>query len=436
MPVTRRSLSRGEFLRMGGVGLAGAVLLGTTGCGGGQEGGASSITWQAIPSYSTLENTDQARVEYLEGAISSWEEGSEFTIEPKVTSADVTAAMARLLEQASQNRAPDIAQVDSYIFPRFYDFARDIEEQLGDIPLDDFFPFARQVMTGGGGVKGIQFTTDVRVLYYRKDLISDPPASWEDLLQTGEDVKDQAETPFLFPAGRDEATITTSLLPHFWAAGGELTDEEGNPAFGEGENRQAMLDALGFIRDCVESGITPRRVTEFAQETDINGDAASGQTAMFLGGNWQVSLLKEIVGADQFVEQWGVAPIPSPDGQDHATTAGGWAWGVFTDDEEKQQAAVDFLKAAFVGDEGMAQWCNVGGYLPPRQSVFDIQAYEGNEYTDTFRQHLEDFARNRPPSESYQDISTALQVAVTQVVSGESSPEQALQTAVDSVPAG
>jgi multiple sugar transport system substrate-binding protein len=87
----------------------------------------------------------------------------------------------------------------------------------------------------------------------------------------------------------------------------------------------------------------------------------------------------------------------------------------------------------FVGDEGMARWCDIGGYLPPRKSVFDIPAYEGNRYTDIFRDHLNNFARSRPASDAYQEISTALQIAVTQVVSGAEPPEQALKTAVETV---
>ncbi len=431
-------LSRKDFLRLGGAGFAGAALLGAAGCAGGQQdggGGKNAVDWQAIPTYS-LQGTEPARVEYLERAISDWEESSGKTVNPLVSSSDVTAANARLLEQASQGRAPDISMVDSYLFPRFYDFAQDVGDYLGGISVDDYFPFARDLMTGGGGTRGLQFTTDVRVLFYRKDLLSSPPKSWDEVLQMGRDVRGEAGDPFLFPAGRDEGTMTTTVLPLFWSQGGELTDGGGNPIFGEGSNRDAMLNALSFIQGCVEAGITPKRVTEYGLETDLNGDAASGETAMFLGGNFQVGLLKDIVGADEFVSRWAVAPIPSESGGDYASTAGGQMWGVFSEDEAKQRTGVDFLKSAFVGDEGMAQWCNVGGYLPPRESVFDVSAYEGDEYTDTFREHLNEYARNRPAAESYQDISTALQVAVTEVVSGSSSPEQALDTAVNTVPSG
>jgi multiple sugar transport system substrate-binding protein len=434
MSIAKRVVSRREFLRLGGAGVAGALLLGSVGCGGDNKSGENAIRWQAIPAYS-LQAPDENRVEYLQNAISSWEESSGYAIDPLVTSSDVTEAMALLLEQASQNRAPDIAMVDSYIFPRFYDFVQPIGDYLGDISLSDYFPFAREVMTGEDGeVKGLQFTTDVRVMYYRTDLISTPPTSWAELLRTGQDLLSEELTPYLFPAGRDEATVTTSLFPYFWAQGGELTDADGTPVFGEGENREAMVNSLSFIEECVESGITPRRVTDYAKETDLNGDVASGRTAMFLGGNWQVNLLKEIIGAEQFVSQWEVAPVPSMEGgPNHATTAGGWVWGVFSEDEEKQRAGVEFLKTAFVSDQGMAGWCSIGGYLPPRQAVFEIPDYRGNEYTDTFREHLNRYARNRPAAETYQDISTALQVAVGQVVSRDASPEQALETAVRSV---
>jgi multiple sugar transport system substrate-binding protein len=434
MSIAKRVVSRREFLRLGGVGVAGAVLLASVGCRGDGRPGENAIRWQAIPAYS-LQAPDENRVEYLRNAISDWEESSGYAIDPIVTSSDVTEAMALLLEQASQNRAPDIAMVDSYIFPRFYDFVQPIGEHVDDVPLSDYFPFAREVMIEPDGeVKGLQFTTDVRVMYYRRDLISTPPTSWAELLRAGQDLLSEGLTPYLFPAGRDEATVTTSLFPYFWAQGGELTDADGTPVFGEGENREAMLNSLGFIQECVESGITPQRVTDYAKETDLNGDVASGRTAMFLGGNWQVNLLKEIIGAEQFVSQWGVAPVPSIEGGDHhATTAGGWVWGVLAADEEKQRAGVDFLNTAFVSDQGMAGWCSVGGYLPPRQSVFEVPDYRGNEYTDTFREHLNKYARNRPAAEIYQDISTALQVAVGQVVSRDASPEQALETAVRSV---
>jgi hypothetical protein len=50
MLVNKRRMSRREFLRLGGAGLASAGLfLGSAGCGGGEGTGENAIGWQAIP---------------------------------------------------------------------------------------------------------------------------------------------------------------------------------------------------------------------------------------------------------------------------------------------------------------------------------------------------------------------------------------------------
>lgn len=364
------AISRRRFLELSGAGVAGAAVLGLAGCGGEQSSQSSgkSIGWQAISSYSTEQNDDQARVKYLEEAISNWEDSSNYSINALVASSDITAANTKLLQQASQGRAPDISMVDAYIFPRFYQFAQPLDDYLGDLSLEEWFPFASKAMTNDGRVRGLQFTTDVRALFYRKDLVPEAPTSWEGLLQMGKEVKGKVQNPFLFPAGRDEATMTTTLLPYFWSQGGELTDDSGKPIFGEGENREAMLNSLSFIDECAKSGVTPKKVTQYGLETDLNADIASGEVAMFQGANFQVPLLEEIMG-DEFTSKWAVAPIPTMSGDNFATTAGGQMWGVFTENKKKQKAGVDFLKSVFVGDKGMAKWCNVGGYLPPQARI-------------------------------------------------------------------
>jgi multiple sugar transport system substrate-binding protein len=194
MFVDKRRMSRREFLRLGGAGLAGAgLLLGGAGCGGGEGSGENAIGWQAIPSYSP-QAPDQKRVDYLNQSISGWEESyGGFAINPLISSSDVTVAMARLLKQANEDRAPDIAQVDSYVFPRFYEYVYPLDGYLEDSGVtNDYFPFVESLILGDGDViKGLQFTTDVRVLYHRKDLVPEPPASWDEVLEVGRDLKSE-----------------------------------------------------------------------------------------------------------------------------------------------------------------------------------------------------------------------------------------------------
>jgi multiple sugar transport system substrate-binding protein len=385
------------------------------------------LEWMAHPAYS-LQSSDPKRVEYLKNSIKQFEEDhSGVTINGTTLPPE---GMAKLLERASQGRAPDIAQLEAFVLPRFYDYLQPLDpylEKLG-ISVNDFFPFAQSVMKGPDGkIYGIQFTTDTRVLYYRTDLVPTPPKTWDEVLEVGKELKAKGYDAFLYAGGRGEATSVTAVLPFFWAQGGKLVDEQGKPVFAIGENKEYMLNVLNFIKQSVDAGITPSRVATYKNETDMNADVATGKVAMFLGGNWQVNQLKDILG-DEF-KKWAVAPIPQMKADTYKTTAGGWAWGIFTKDPAKQQAAVDFLAQTFIGDKGMASWSNIGGYLPTRKSVYDFADYESNELTKTFREHLDKYAKTRPYDEIYPNISNQLQIAVSSVVSGSLTPEQALDEA-------
>jgi multiple sugar transport system substrate-binding protein len=47
--MTNKRVSRREFLKIGGTGLAGAALLGAAGCGGGGQGGGNELVFSWGP---------------------------------------------------------------------------------------------------------------------------------------------------------------------------------------------------------------------------------------------------------------------------------------------------------------------------------------------------------------------------------------------------
>jgi multiple sugar transport system substrate-binding protein len=437
-PASPQALRRRDFLRLSG-GAAGLLVLpglaacgdsgSGTGGGGGEGDGAPSLSWQAIPSYS-IQAPDPARVEYVQEQISAFEGDSDATVDAQVSSSDIAAAMAQLLLAASEGRAPDVAQVDSYIFPRFLEHAVPVTDRLQEagLALDDWFPPFREVMADGSDVKGLQFTTDVRVLYYRKDLVDAPPTTFDEVIEVARQLQQQ-DLQFFFPAGRGEGAAVTTVWPAYWAAGAEIV-QDGQPGFADGAGRDALVEVLAFVQRCIREGITPQRVSTYGSEDDLNQEIIAGRAGMFLGGNWQVAQLQEVAAGGDFASQWGVAPIPNAGGTDFATTAGGWLWGFFSEDQQVRDAAAQFIMQGWVSNAGMAGWCNVGGYLPPRESVYDDPAYEGNAFTPQFREFLQNFARQRPDEESYPDISGAVQVALSNVASGQEEPAAAVDAAL------
>lgn len=418
-------LSRRDLLRLGGTA---ALLAAAGGCA--TASAATATRWQAIPSYS-LQGTDPKRVAYLRAQLDAFTAAGG-QIAPEVTSADTVAAMTKLLLQASQGRAPDVAQVDSYLFGRMSRFAQPLDDAMArhGLVLDDWFPGVRPVMTGGAGtsVRGLQFTTDVRVLYYRKDLVPRPPVTWDELLSMMKPLARQGYS-FLFPGGRSEGAVLTTLWTQIWAQGAEIIAPDGAPAFTGGAGYAAARTALGSVEQAVRSGVTPPAVATYGAEDKANSDVVAGRVAMFMGGSWQAAALNSAIKSKDFFTTWGVATLPTP-AQQQATAAGGWVWAAFTADPAKVRTGIDWVTKAYVDDAGMAAWCTAGGYLPPRQSIYDRPEYKQNPFTPFYRNELAQHARTRPAAPKYLEVSATMQIALSSVASGATTAGQALDAAL------
>ncbi len=196
----------------------------------------------------------------------------------------------------------------------------------------DFLPFTIQTLSDPAGhVLGLWHETDCRVLFYRKDLVPTPPRTWDELLDTASRVaREQKMSGYLYNAGRWEATVFDHLAM-FWAQGGELVDRDGRPIFGEEPNRRAMLRVLGFLRDTIQRGASPRSVLGNTDYQQLTGAAVAGDAAMFLGGNWQLKDLQTGLSPAEFAK-WDIAPIPQADANTRSTGTGGWVWVVFARD--------------------------------------------------------------------------------------------------------
>ncbi len=83
-----------------------------------------------------------------------------------------------------------------------------------------------------------------------------------------EDLVEQGYEGLTLPLGVGEGTSVTSLWPLYWGLGGELIDDEGNPAFYNEANREKMLDVFTAIHEGVERGAISKRMSTNGAEND------------------------------------------------------------------------------------------------------------------------------------------------------------------------
>ena len=337
---------------------------------------------------------------------------------------------AKLLLASAAGRLPDIASVDSFWMPLFLEH--------GDVrPLDpywpaedraDFLPFTISTLSDPQGhVYGLWHGTDCRVLYYRKDLVPVPPATWDELLTIASRIhRERGIAGYLYNAGRWEAAVFDHL-PMFWGQGGELVDDAGQPVFGLPPHRERMIRLMRFLRSTIETGASPRSVLANNDYQQLSSAAVAGDVAMFLGGSWQLRELEGALSPEEFA-RWAIADIPQAAGAHRSTGTGGWVWVTFAPDPERQRAAAEFLR--FIESPANVARVSVPTrQLPVRRSVYrDFPVFRENQWYATFGRMLVD-GRARPAVPIYPAISEQLQLAVGAVVSGAKTPEAAVDDA-------
>src|SRR3712207_530057 len=97
-----------------------------------------------------------------------------------------TQEQARLLEEARVGRAPDCANVDSFVVAQFIEQGalKPIDQYFTEEELSGLFPFVRDIVVGDDGkMYAYWFATDGRVLYRRTDLVPEAPRTWDELIE-------------------------------------------------------------------------------------------------------------------------------------------------------------------------------------------------------------------------------------------------------------
>ena len=342
---------------------------------------------------------------------------------------------AKLLLAAAAGRLPDVASIDSFWLPLFAagGHLQPLNEYWPESDRADFLPFTIDTLSDPSGrILGLWHETDCRVLFYRKDLVPVPPRTWDELLQTAAAIaRDRRIAGYLYNAGRWEGTVFDNLAM-FWGQGGELTDAAGRPIFGMPPHRERLINVLGFLRDTVRTGASPRTVLANTDYHQLIGAAIAGDVAMFLGGNWQLKELAAGLAPDEFA-RWDIAPIPQLRADQFSTGTGGWVWVVFARDPAKRRAAAEFI----LDVESPAHAARISaatGHLPVRRSVYRESPAFADRWFSRFGEMLA-FGKARPAAPIYDAISRELQLAIGDAIAGTKTPQQAVDAAFAAVQA-
>src|SRR4028119_2017031 len=192
--MVRRTVSRRDFLRLGGAGLAGAALLGTAGCGGSQ-GGGQVVKFLTFPA----ETTGQEKA-YLEIQVDGFQEANpKYSLERETVPTEDQRSVIQTRLQS--NTPPDVFTYDTG--PGFGGVLADAGLLM---PLDDaykkngwkIYDWARERATYNGKTYGVPSQVEEIIVYYNKSLIPEVPSTVEELMEISDELKGRDIIPFAF----------------------------------------------------------------------------------------------------------------------------------------------------------------------------------------------------------------------------------------------
>ncbi len=245
-------------------------------------------------------------------------------------------------QQAAPLALPDLALLPSSLLPLAAE--SDVLRQIGAVSeslnSDDWYPFAKQMVSWQGQDYGLPFVGDALVLAYRSTAIPSSPASWEKLLA--------ARNSLGFAAADPQALFVITQLLSL------QTDQASSTDFTiPVENLNAVFE---FLADGQTKDVFPFWLSQY-QNSDQTWQAfTEGRLPMTAAWTSQVfaNQQSEIVGA----------PLPTQDGQPF-TVVRGWVWVIPATSADRVALAVD-LAEFLTSPEFLAQYSAATGLLPPR----------------------------------------------------------------------
>jgi raffinose/stachyose/melibiose transport system substrate-binding protein len=373
----RRAVSRKDFLRLGGAGLAGAALLGTAGCGGGSQGGGEVVKF-----FTSTEETTALERAVIEILVDGFQEKyPKYTLEREAVPLEDQRSVIQTRLQS--NDPPDVFQYDTG--PGFGGVLADagLLRSLEDAYKQKgwkIYDWAKQRATYDGTVYGVPSRVEELIVYYNKDLVPEVPQTVEDLQAIADDLKAQDIIPLAFG---DQEQWPGGHMFSFGAS--NVLGREGLDKILYGDGRwdtPEVVTAIDVIfRDFAERGYYPEGVNAITYD-DANALFFSGQAAMVPTGTWLVSTIVESV-QDFEVDFF---PFPSIDGSSISPPAGVGAGLFVAKNAKNPEGAIAFLD--YLQQEETAR------QQAERLNIIPAHPIDtgGLDASDLFRQVLEDLS--------------------------------------------
>jgi multiple sugar transport system substrate-binding protein len=394
-------------------GCAGSAPGGGDGGSGGGDGGGDG---RGPITFATGKDTSGK----LQGLIDSWNEDHP----------DEKVKLLELSESADEQRASmvqnfqagtgayDVVNSDVVWTAEFA--ARGWLEPLDEerFASDEILPATVETGMYDGKLYAMPFTSDGGMLYYRSDLVKNPPKTWDELVDSCSIAEKNDMGCYAGQFAQYEG-LTVNASEAINSAGGSILNEDGTKAAVDSPEAK---EGLQFLVDGFKEGYIPKEAITYKEE---EGRRAFQQGRLLYLRNWPyVYGLANTKGPDsKVVDKFEVAPLPGQDGPG-ASTLGGHNLALSADSENKETAKdwMEYMQSEEMQRKELTEL----SHAPVLASLYDDPELQKEiPYLDTLKQSILN-AETRPVTPNYNEVTLAVQEHAYAALQGDKSVDQAL----------
>jgi multiple sugar transport system substrate-binding protein len=288
-----------------------------------------------------------------------------------------------------------------------------------------------------GKLYGIWAWTDIRAMWYWKDLLSkagvnpDSLKTWNGYIADAKQLNNALKNQGIQGMHLVGASHSPDMwYPYLWMLGGEIVKQKsGHPTKGTywfpAYNSTAGIKALQFLKQQVDAGIKPQINHFWGQEF------ADKKFAVMLEGSWLLGVFphEQWNNINQKIGMLPMFPVPNI-GNNSATMIGGWILGIPETSQNKDLAWE--LLTTMVDPQVLTPMLQKEGYLPTQKPIGEgPYAATLNASIPYYKEMISmiPIGHSRPNIPEYPQIADNIKEAIDKVYYGIKDPKQALNEA-------
>ncbi len=310
-----------------------------------------------------------------------------------------------------------------------------LDKAATDLNVADFVPGGYNMYAWQGKQYGMPLDLDFKIMFYRKDVYEAAmktlgmtafPTNTEDYIKLAQEVTKQTGKPALEIENDYYTWYTAFLAP----MGGNLINDAGTGYIFNNEVAQQSLQLYSDLATKYKIA----KVWNYETDGDPILAASAGDLGAIENGSWFVSDLSS--GAPEMAGKWGIAPLPwgAADRKFDAAT-GGACLSIPTQAAEPD-LAWEFIKYSMTPEAQASYYKIVGGVPSLKTSWTDPSFDEVNEYLNVpLGRYVANWSlRAMPMQLPSVEVGDLINEAITKVTSGQATPKEALDEAVQLAP--